>query len=335
MVPGSYAIRLDPWAPEYQGALQLGALGDGDDEAAADAAVDLDAEGIPWQAVRPGPAPSPQRLAFVDGVRRIEHRLLVEQAGRSFFGLLGSFGVGATRAELQRGAARVEHPRIRRVFCVGGGLDLGAFEAPFAPRQQPFTFTPEAVADTTPMAPVQGLQNAMRREEAALAAQLGEEAAAADVVFLDGPLTFLDEAKGPIVGVIKRLIRTYLPPEAAALLPRLAVGERTPLFLVTDARHARYSWYARIATGRAIESSLTGILRLETAAEGGLARARAVADASARELMQFASDAAHDPRAPQNLYPIGALEAQLRHLLGDPQLVRRAVEARLHQEAVS
>ncbi|HSB60567.1 MAG TPA: hypothetical protein VLI67_02535, partial [Vicinamibacteria bacterium] len=39
-----------------------------------------------------------------------------------------------------------------------------------------------------------------------------------------------------------------------------------------------------------------------------------------------------DPRAPQNLYPVGALEARLRHLLGDPVLIRQATLARLHEQ---
>jgi hypothetical protein len=52
-------------------------------------------------------------------------------------------------------------------------------------------------------------------------------------------------------------------------------------------------------------------------------------------LPRFASDAARDPRAPQNLYPIGGLEAQLKHRLGDPAVVRRAIEAQLHSEVTA
>jgi len=50
---------------------------------------------------------------------------------------------------------------------------------------------------------------------------------------------------------------------------------------------------------------------------------------------RFASTAAHDARAPQNLFPIGGLEARLKHLLGDPAVVRRAIEARLHDEVAA
>jgi hypothetical protein len=40
-----------------------------------------------------------------------------------------------------------------------------------------------------------------------------------------------------------------------------------------------------------------------------------------------ASQAHLDPRAPQNLVPIGALERELRHRMGDPGLVYRALRA--------
>jgi hypothetical protein len=39
----------------------------------------------------------------------------------------------------------------------------------------------------------------------------------------------------------------------------------------------------------------------------------------------FASEAHKDGRAPQNLYPIGGLERDLRHRLGDREVVVRAL----------
>jgi hypothetical protein len=172
----------------------------------------------------------------------------------------------------------------------------------------------------------------MRHIEAGLAERLSAEV---DVVFLDGPLTFLTaSARGSVVGFVKRLLRNYLDPSAHALLPRLDVGERTPLFLIAG-REPRYSWYVRIARGRPIESALTGVARLEAPARRGLAESRALADLSAREMRRFASDPMHDPRAPQNLIPIGGLEARLKHLLGDASVVRRAVEAQLHSEVTA
>ena len=97
----------------------------------------------------------------------------------------------------------------------------------------------------------------------------------------------------------------------------------------------RYSWYLRLAHGRAIESALAGVVRLETSAELALRDVQILADASCRLLPRLRSDAAHDARAPANLHPIGGLERHLRRLLGDPQIVRRAIELRLHHEATA
>ena len=314
-----YTIRLDPWAAEYEGGMQIP---EGGDEAAA--RVDTSVESRSWAAVRPGPGPPPRRAFFVDGVRRVEQRLLIEDGDRTVFGVLASFGVGAVEVGK---VARIGHERVGRLAVAGGGVALDPFDIVIG--RQVLAFAPETVADNTPAAPVQGLQTAMRRSETGLAERLAPEA---DVVFLDGPLTFLASAHGRVVGVVKRQVRQYLEGDPADLLPRLAVGERTPLFLIEQAREPRYSWYLRIAAPRPVDSPLAGLLRLETAASLELATVRTLADTSARYLPRFASDAAHDPRAPQNLYPVGALEARLRHLLGDPMLIRRATLVRLHEQ---
>ncbi len=316
-----YTLRLDPWAPEYEAMVQVG-----DD--LEPASVDIRVERPIWEAVRPVPGPAAARIAFVDGVRRIERRLVVVDEGRSYFGLLGSYGVGAVSVD---STAHVGHEMVGRVLVTGGGYKTAAFDAPVDGRLL-LRFEPVSTPEPDPGAPVDGLQTAMRQSEASLAERLSAEV---DVVFQDGPLTFLTAAaRGAVVGFVKRLLRPYLDPSAQALLPRLAVGERTPVFLIAG-RDPRYSWYLRIAHGRAIESELTGVARLEAPAARGLDEARQLADLSARVLPRFASDAARDPRAPQNLYPIGGLEAQLKHRLGDPSVVRRAIEAQLMSEVTA
>jgi hypothetical protein len=321
MANGRYTLRLDPWAAEFEGMVQVS-----EEEEAVP--VDIRVEQAAWAAIRPPEEPSPRAVAFVDGVRRIEHRLLIGDGERTMFGLLGSYGVGAVVVD---GTARVGHETIGRVAVAGGGLTLDPFFAPVNVRGA-LLFEPCTEPDNTPVAPVEGLQKAMRHEEASLAERLSTEV---EVVFLDGPLTFVTAAaRGSVVGFVKRLLRNYLDPSAHALLPRLDVGERTPLFLIAG-REPRYSWYVRIARGRPIESALTGVARLEAPARRGLAEARALADLSAREMRRFASDATRDPRAPQNLFPIGGLEARLKHLLGDASVVRRAVEAQLHREVTA
>jgi hypothetical protein len=312
-------IRLDPWEPEYEASVQV--RWDEDTPADVDTSVESDA----WSALQPAAAPAP-RLLFVDGVRRIEHRILVESGERTLFGLLGSFAAGATRVDPGGGAAVVEEA-VERVSIAGGGQALEAMEFPLASGGAGLRFEAQAIAENTPEAPLQGLQNIMREREAALAVALG---AAEGVVFVDGPLSFFASSAAPIVGVVKRLVRSYLPAEKASLLPKLDVGQRTPLFLIRDVRQRRYSWYQRIARGRRIDTALTGVVRLEASSSLELRTARRLADLGAALLPRFASAHGHDPRAPQNLYPIAGLEQALRHRLGDTHLIRRAIEAHLH-----
>jgi hypothetical protein len=313
-VTAGYRLRVDPWAAEYDGGagrLELDAPA-----AAVDATVDGE-----WRALRPPPRTGdPPPLAFVDGVRRIDCRFVVEHAERRAYGLFGSFAVGATTTER---AAAVVREHIGRVAATGSGFAID----PVAIRQRAVqaVYAPETTAEDDPEAPLRALQNAMRRAEAALAPQVADGVAAA---FGDGPLSSL-AGDGPLIGYVKRLLRSYLPPAQEALLPRLQLGERTPLFLVRGAPLDRYSWYQRIGHGRGIDTELTGVVRCEVAARLGRDRARALADLAARELPRFASDPLRDPRAPQNLFPIGALETHLRHRLGDPLLLRRALEAQL------
>jgi uncharacterized protein len=313
-----FRVRLDPWEPEYEGAIQVA----GEEEEPA--SVDLRVEVGSWVAVLPAPAMLPTKIFFVDGVRRIEHRILVEAEDRTLFGLLGSLAVGATQVTSQ---AEVVGEEIRRLMVVGGGLELSPWEFPLAVGSATLRFEPLAVAENEPEAPLEGLQNTMREREASLAESLSADGS---LVFLDGTLSFFTATRVPVVGFVKRLLRSYLPPENALLLRRLQVGQRTPLFLIKETRHQRYSWYTRIGSGRVIDSTLTGIVRLETSSTLDLELVKRLADLSTALLPRFASAAGRDPRAPQNLYPIGGLENALRHQMGDTLVIRRAIEAYLH-----
>jgi len=320
---GAFRIRLDPWEPEYEGAIQLPS----EEEESAD--VDLQVELDTWMAVLPSVVAPPASILFVDGVRRIDHRILLEAENRTLFGLLGSFAVGATRVTSH---AEIVSEEVHRIAAVGGGVGLPTWEFRLATGVAGLCFESLAVAENTPEAALQGLQNTMREHEAALAESLSADGS---LVFLDGPLSFFTATRLPVVGFVKRLIRCYLPPEESVLLRRLRVGQRTPLFLIKETRHQRYSWYTRIGIGRTIDSSLSGIVRLETSSGHDLETIRQLADLSSSILPRFASAAGHDPRAPQNLYPIGGLERTLRHLMGDPLVIRRAIEAHLYEREVA
>jgi hypothetical protein len=188
-------------------------------------------------------------------------------------------------------------------------------------------FAPVAVPENTPAAAVEGLQYVMRNAEARLAEELAMESAC---VFADGPLHYFVDINQPVVGVIKRLVEPYLSASEFELVRQLRIGQRTPLFAITKGQHARYSWYLRIGTPRAMDHDVAGVLRLEVRSGIGLERAVGLADLSASCIPGFAGDSFRDPRSPQNLLPIGSLENELRHRLGDSLAIRRAIEVKLY-----
>jgi hypothetical protein len=123
---------------------------------------------------------------------------------------------------------------------------------------------------------------------------------------------------------------TYLPPEHNSVVGALAPGQRTPLFTIAD--YKRYSWYVRLAT-LAGGHSWTGIVRCEASGQLPLEQVRGIADRTAAILPTVASEPHVDPRAPQNLVPIAALERELRHRMGDQRLVYRALRDAVMREA--
>jgi hypothetical protein len=113
----------------------------------------------------------------------------------------------------------------------------------------------------------------------------------------------------------------YLPDDLRASLGTLPVGHRTPLFLTTTS-WSRFSWYLRLANGT---GPAGGLVRCEVKADMNVADAARLAHLVSASLPRYASARHKDPRAPQNLYPIGGLERELRRRLGDRDLVIRAL----------
>jgi hypothetical protein len=313
-------LRVDPWDPEYGTSLELEALED------APQAVELDVESVPWRPILPAAVDELPCCAFVDGVRRIDVRLFAEEADASAPALAGSWAVGVAWSTLPPSIGEIV---VGRTLVVGGGLVHGDLTPIVGADGLRYVFI--GVQGATPLDPIVGLQNVMREAEAALARRifLGGDA---DLLVLDGPLTYF--ADGPVVGMIKRQSRSYLPIERSKILNELGAGERTPLFQLGEQRLERFSWYARLAPVRRIDGAMTGVIRLEVAKEAGLEKARLLANLTTAVLPRFASVVGRDPRAPQNLYPVGQLERVLRHRLGDAALVKQAVEVALWEAYV-
>lgn len=210
---------------------------------------------------------------------------------------------------------------------------LGAGHAPPPVRvRADLEYHAVSTMNTEPDGPLRHIQDAMRTAEAKLATDL---CGAGTLVIVDGPLSFVPERPAQALGYIKRLHDLYLPGRFLPLLAQLPQGARTPLFAIRSAKSgfSRYSWFQRLAEPVAGAAELHGLVRLEVGATAGLDEARRLANAAAAWLPRIAPHRARDPRSPQNLLPIGALEQRLRAWLGDARLIRRWIEALVAQEA--
>ena len=309
-------LCVEGWAPEY------GAAVEPDDALSpAEGAVEVDVEGRPWRPI-PGRDDGLPVVAFVDGVRRIDARFVLDDPERGPIpGICASFGVGAVLWHRDEQRSEVVEPAVERL-----ALLLHGRLAALPPLPPNLSFRAEAVPGDDPAGLVRSLHDAMRRAEAALAERLAQSGT---FVVADGPLyEYTPVAK---VGYVKSHRRSYLPDDRAGIVGALGPGERTPLFTVGEGRYRRYSWYLRLARFPG-GHSWTGIARGEAAAALGLEQAAALADRTAALLPLVGSEAHRDPCAPQNLVPVAALERHLRHLLGDGGLVLRALRAAAMRE---
>ncbi len=314
-------LRADPWTPDYGMGFEA-RLGE------VPAQADPEVETSDWSAPVSPPVPEPGVIWFVDGVRRVELRVLAEEDGARVHGLFGSWAVGSVRSD---GRATFEEHQVGRQLVLGGGRSAPRVELDAGPHR--LVFEPRTETGSDPDSPLNGLQEAMRDAEAAIATRIAGSSGC--LVLVDGPLkTLRDETTSPIVGVVKRFVRAYLGPDHDALLGRLAPGERTPLFgLVYEGRALeRYAWYTRLVPSRAAWHDHAGLVRCEVRAGVGLDRARSLADRVSATLPRFAGRST-DPRYPQNLAPVGGLEAWLQHRMGHRGLIRRALTEWLIQEA--
>ncbi|MEA2330707.1 MAG: hypothetical protein QOH58_845 [Thermoleophilaceae bacterium] len=257
-------------------------------------------------------------------MRRIDASLFAAEDDIQAPGLAGSWAVGCAWSTKPPAIGEVE---VGRSVVVGGGLVPDPLVVQAGAHSM--LFEPSSVAGKGPLDPLRGLQNAMRDAEARMA-KAALHSGSAELVVADGPLGY--SMPGCLVGMAKRQSRAYLDALRARVLSQLRAGERSPIFKLGDQRLQRYSWYLRLADGRAIDGTMAGVVRLEVDASPGLAAAQDLAELAGGVLPAFASRPGHDPRAPQNLYPVGALESHLRHRLGDALLVRRAIEVRLLEE---
>jgi hypothetical protein len=305
-------FSVDPWDPAYGVANELDEL----EPASGDVVVDVELPATDWRPLEPDPETRAESVLFVDGVRRIEARVWLHEAeGTALPGICASYAAGAVRCD---GNAKIGPVRVERGLFTSAGV-----AEPVITTAGEFSVS-LASADTIDALAI-ALQERMAHTEQAVTEEACDAAQAALIV-VDGPLRGRQHLSDA-VGYIKTHHVTYLPPDLHATVGQLAIGQRTPLYLLATSWR-RLAWYFRLP-GES-DAPWAGIVRGECSPDTPIADAAALANRTTATLQHFASEPHKEPRAPQNLYPIAGLERELRRRLGDPQLIYRALRRSAH-----
>lgn len=293
-------FTVEAWDSDY------GAPTDAElDDASQNVDVSVELRPDEWRPLLPEAAPVDDIL-FVDGVRRVDATLWIDQPPDfPGFALAATYAAGAVRCN---GRAVIEEAAVERgLFTSAPASDVVTGIG---------TYAVKATKGVTAEELWLGIQQRMGALEAAVTRQAG----GAELLVVDGPLSHARDIENA-VGYIKTQKVQYLPLELRQVLTALPAGYRTPLFLTTTG-WSRYSWYLRLANHA---GPAGGLVRCEIDADMSQADASRVATRVSATLPRFASARHKDPRAPQNLYPIGGLERELRHRLGDKELAMRSL----------
>jgi hypothetical protein len=310
-VPAGMRFAVDAWDPAYGSSVELA------DEPAPVAAPVTDIETADWAPVPPVLVPVPATVLFVDGGRRIDARVGIDEppgtgAGTGGFGICASYaaGVVACAGPVARLAVAQVHRGLFTATAAATAVSTTAGDYPLR------TSTSDAGDDLS-----LALQRALGAAELTAAAAARDDLSGDDLLVVDGPLR--GRAHLPrAIGYIKSHRASYLPPELNAVVVALAAAERTPVFRMGTSWD-RYSWYLRLPCRP--NGTWAGVVRIECGAELPPADAIRLATLSQAVLPRYASTEHKDRRAPQNLHPIAGLERQLRRRLGHPGVLYRAL----------
>ena len=314
-------LRADPWIPSHGAGAEASFEHD-----PIEVVVNPYVETRDWSVpIRPGPCDA-ECFTFVDGVMRVDLRVLATEGDRQAWGLLGSYAAGGVRCDGRATFAAEDEP-VKRVMILGGRIAAPALEVEVGKAR--LCYETRSIASDAIEAHRRALQRLMIKEEQRLALRLSSDG----IVFADGPLHLNGGSDTPVVGVVKRMVVGYLKGEQARLLGRLEPGDRTPIFALGTSVLDRFAWYVRLIPRHPSWHELAGLVRCEVRMELGSGTAQAIADRVCCLLPQFSGRPGLDPRAPQNLTPVGALETRLRHRMGSSTVVRRALQAELARVA--
>lgn len=311
------AFTVDPWDPGYGTAVDGEAFADPETPSRAEVDLDVELPAAEWRPLAPPPGTAPPEVLLIaDGVRRIDARIWLHDpdGGMPSPGIAASYAAGVVRCTPGGG------PAVLAAAEVGRGVFSAAPQVPEIVTAAA-TYRAQPVYDSRVTDLSLALQRSLTRLEEELAERCRAETGGGDLLVVDGPLRGRSHLPRT-VGYIKTHHAAYLESPQAEVVSRLAPGQRTPVFLMGTSWR-RHAWYLKLPTSSA--APWAGVVRCEAGADLAPEEVIGLADAVALALPPLAGIGYKDARAPQNLVPIGGLERLLRHRLGDPGLLYRAL----------
>jgi uncharacterized protein len=323
----SHNFRLEPWGNDYEPPIQIS-----EELFLSESDVNPTVETENWDCFQSPQARSlPNRLIFIDGRRRLDAALVGGNGNTIFYGIFGTIAVGAVVLDRSVPQASCSQISIRRVLGFGGKQEAVLTRIPCSlGSKAELVYEPvKPSQDNTPE--VRGLivQNAMlAAEEQLVTKQMAKDPDT--LVIRDGRLSY--NSPDFLLGYVKTMHKNYLSEKYAALLWELAPGERSPIFLIGEKNRPRYSWYLKSGTSQISSELLAyqglhGIVRLELSSEISLETAKEIANQTCYLIPHYASHPSQDPRAPQNLAPVSALERELGRRMGNAILIKRRLQS--------
>ena len=202
-------------------------------------------------------------IAFMDGVQRIEVRVIGDNEGKMVYGAFASVAVGAVfvregKCVCRRRDADARTGAVRRRRAPDDARALRQHRCSSSSRAQR-TKRPARTGRWPRSSP---MQNVRRDAEIRLGEALDE--AGHEMVVVDGRLNWQPKRKAMVIGLDEDDPQAV---PATARRPRwcrkLSPKMRTPIFRI-GGKHAVYSWYLRLTQQRPIDHPWAGVIRLET-----------------------------------------------------------------------
>ena len=284
--------------------------------------ADIDIEGDLWSPLY-GSEPSQLKVSFVDGVQRIHQFVYLSSNKDRGEGIFVSLGAGAMLLIKEGNSFRSKYvtSEKERLFITNANIK-GSIEVEWAGYKMSFSIV------NSSKEPMNHVLNELKRLEYIVVKKVYKDFSP-DFIIWDGTLKYnLREGSLPVVGAVKRHMKYFIPQERADILRDMEVGQRTPLILLksldTERAFDRYTWYVKVDEG-----GIASTVRFEVPADIDKEKVIDIANTTAWLYPMITSMEFTDKRSPHNVAPLRYIEKTLSRELGNPFLLKRAIEVEL------